>query len=84
MPKKDFEDEDKIERDYLPVIHDCLKESLGAEEVCIFDYMVRRREAAFPYQAKSKDSSPQPALSAHIGMFSCEYRSSLARIVSLM
>lgn len=42
MPKQDFEDEDKIENEYLPTIHDCLKKSLGAEEVCIFDYMVRR------------------------------------------
>lgn len=41
MLKKDFEDEDKIERDYFFVIYDCLKESLGVEEVCIFDYMVR-------------------------------------------
>lgn len=67
MPKQDFEDEEKIEKDYLPVVHDCLKRVLGAEEVCIFDYMVRRREPAFPYQPKSKDNAPQPALSAHIG-----------------
>ncbi|KXJ86454.1 hypothetical protein Micbo1qcDRAFT_219473 [Microdochium bolleyi] len=53
MHKDDFEDEERIEKEYLPV--------------CIFDYMVRRREAAFPYQPKAKDNSPQPALSAHIG-----------------
>ena len=67
MPKQDFEDEQRIEKDYLPVVHDCLKRVMGAEEVCIFDYMVRRREPAFPYQPESKDSAPQPALSAHIG-----------------
>lgn len=67
MTKDDFEDEDKIEKQYLPIVHEALKTALGAEEVCIFDYMVRRREAAFPYQPKSKDNSPQPALSAHIG-----------------
>ncbi|KAK2052761.1 hypothetical protein LY76DRAFT_317682 [Colletotrichum caudatum] len=66
LPRKEFEDEAKIENYYLPIVHDCLKETLGAEEVCIFDYMVRRREPAFPYQPKSKDNAPQPALSAHI------------------
>lgn len=67
MPKEAFVDEEKIEKNYLPVVHDCLKRVLGAQEVCIFDYMVRRREPAFPYQPKSKDNAPQPALSAHIG-----------------
>ncbi|KAK1621897.1 hypothetical protein BDP81DRAFT_271069, partial [Colletotrichum phormii] len=63
---KDFEDEAKIENFYLPVVHDCLKKTLGAEEACIFDYMVRRREPAFPYQPKSRDNATQPALSAYI------------------
>ncbi|KAI6383229.1 hypothetical protein MCOR25_000150 [Pyricularia grisea] len=66
MPKQDFEDEAKIESEYLATVHECLKRTLGAQEVCIFDYMVRRREPAFPYQPKSMDNAPQPALSAHI------------------
>lgn len=69
MPQDDFQDEEKIEKFYLPEVHDCIRRSLGAEEVCIFDYMVRRREPAFPYQPKTKDNAPQPALSAHIGRF---------------
>jgi hypothetical protein len=67
MPKVDFDDEAKIEKTYLPDVHRCLRETLGAEEVHIFDYMVRKREPAFPYQEKKKDNAPQPALSAHIG-----------------
>lgn len=67
MPKQDFEDEQKIEEEYLPQVHSCLCETLDVEEVYIFDYMVRRREAAFPFQSKTKDNAPQPALSAHVG-----------------
>jgi hypothetical protein len=67
MPKDDFEDEEKTEKSYLPVVHQCLTETLGADEVYIFDYMIRKREPAFPYQAKTKDNAPQPALSAHVG-----------------
>ena len=67
MPKDDFEDEEKIEKQYLPAIHRCICDTLGVEEVYIFDYLVRRREASFPYQPKTQDNAPQPALSAHIG-----------------
>ncbi|PQE11696.1 7 alpha-cephem-methoxylase protein [Rutstroemia sp. NJR-2017a WRK4] len=66
MPKQDFDDEEKIEKDYLPDIHSCIRQTLGAKEVFIFDYMVRKREPLFPYQPKTKDNAPQPALSAHI------------------
>ncbi|KAK9775137.1 putative Methyltransferase [Seiridium cardinale] len=66
MPQDDFKDEEKIEKLYLPEVHDCIRRTLGAEEVCIFDYMVRRREPAFPYQSTTNDNAPQPALSAHI------------------
>jgi hypothetical protein len=68
MPREDFDDEAKVEDFYLPQIHAALRKALGADEVYIFDYMIRKREAAFPYQAKGKDKAPQPALSAHIGM----------------
>jgi hypothetical protein len=49
-------------------MHAALRRALGAEEVYIFDYMIRKREAAFPYQPKGNDRAPQPALSAHIGV----------------
>lgn len=68
MPREDFEDEVRVEEYYLPQVHAALRRALGADEVYIFDYMIRKREAAFPYQSKGKDRAPQPALSAHIGM----------------
>lgn len=67
MAKEDFDDEGKIERVYLPQVHSCIQKTLGVKEVYIFDYMVRKREPAFPYQPATKDNAPQPALSAHIG-----------------
>ena len=67
MPKEDFDDEGKVEQSYLPEVHRCIRETLGVEEVYIFDYMIRKREPAFPFQPKTKDTAPQPALSAHIG-----------------
>jgi hypothetical protein len=67
MPKEDFDDEVKVEKLYLPDVHRCIRDTLGAEEVYIFDYMIRKREPAFPFQLASKDNAPQPALSAHIG-----------------
>lgn len=67
MLQQDFQDEGKVEKDYLPAVHQCIMETLGAEKVYIFDYMIRRREPEFPHQPKWKDTAPQPALSAHIG-----------------
>lgn len=67
MPREDFDDEAKVEDLYLPQVHAALRRALGADEVYIFDYMIRKREASFPFQPKGKDKSPQPALSAHIG-----------------
>ena len=67
MPREDFDIEEKVEKFYLPAVHSCIRETLGVEEVYIFDYMIRKREPAFPFQPKTNDSAPQPALSAHIG-----------------
>lgn len=69
MEKVEFDDEEKVEQVYLPKVHECICETLGSEEVYIFDYMIRKREPAFPYQLKTKDNAPQPALSAHIGRY---------------
>jgi hypothetical protein len=68
MPREDFDDEAKVEDFYLPQVHAALCRALGADEVYIFDYMIRKRESSFPFQPKGKDKAPQPALSAHIGM----------------
>lgn len=70
MPKDDFDQEEKIEKVYLPDVHRCVRETLGVDEVYIFDYMIRKREPSFPYQPKTKDNAAQPALSAHIGRLS--------------
>ena len=67
MPKEDFDNEELIEKSYLPDVHGCVRETLGVSEVYIFDYMIRKREPSFPFQPKSKDIAAQPALSAHIG-----------------
>ena len=67
MPKEDFDDEAKVEKSYLPQVYDSIRETLKVEEVYIFDYMIRKREAAFPFQPKTNDTAAQPALSAHIG-----------------
>jgi hypothetical protein len=67
ISKEEFNDEEKIEKHYLPLVHDCLHQTLGAQNVFIFDYMIRKREPSFPYQPKTDDNAPQPALSAHIG-----------------
>jgi hypothetical protein len=67
MPKEDFDDEEKVEKFYLPEVHSLIQETLDSEEVYIFDYMIRKREPSFPYQPSTKDNAPQPALSAHIG-----------------
>jgi hypothetical protein len=39
MPKEDFDDESKIKDVYLPQVHRCLRQTLGATEIYIFDYV---------------------------------------------
>ena len=82
MPQADFDDEHKIEKLYLPQVHRCVRETLAVDEVYIFDYMIRKREASFPFQAKTKDNAAQPALSAHIGrliFLRCVWRELMSR-----
>ncbi|KAL2045911.1 hypothetical protein ABVK25_011932 [Lepraria finkii] len=79
MPKENFDDEEKIEKIYLPEVHSCIRETLGVEEVYIFDYMIRKREPSFPFHPKTKDNAPQPALSAHIDYTTDEIRGRLQK-----
>jgi len=58
MSREDFDDETKVEDFYLPQIHGALGKAREADEVHIFDCMIRKREAAFPYQPKGKDKAP--------------------------
>jgi hypothetical protein len=69
---EDFDDDDWIEREYLPELHDSLCKALGAEDVTIFDWMLRKRSSSFPKRNPGEDNeeAPQPSLSAHIGKIS--------------
>ncbi|SMR43160.1 unnamed protein product [Zymoseptoria tritici ST99CH_1E4] len=72
LPREDFDDESKIEKLYLPIVQRCLKKALGAKEVFIFDHMLRKRKPEFPFHPATKDTVPQPALSAHIDYTNAE------------
>lgn len=65
-----FDDDDWIEREYLPRLHDAVCRTLGAEEMTVFDWMVRKRAASFPKRAEGEAHADdhQPSLSAHIGL----------------
>lgn len=69
MKPEDFDDDEWIERVYLPELHRCLCKALGAEDVTIFDWMLRKRAASFPKRNSGEDNeeAAQPSLSAHIG-----------------
>lgn len=67
MRPEDFDDDDWIEKVYLPELHRCVQKALGAKEVTIFDWMVRKRAQSFPVRKEGEEDAPQPSLSAHIG-----------------
>ena len=68
MRPEDFDD-DWIERVYLPELHSCICRAMGAEEVIIFGWMLRKRSKSFPKRnvGEENEEAPQPSLSAHIG-----------------
>lgn len=70
MRPEDFDDDDWIERVYLPELHSCLCKAMGAEEVVIFDWMLRKRSKSFPKRnvGEENEEAAQPSLSAHIGI----------------
>ncbi|KAF1974816.1 hypothetical protein BU23DRAFT_553063 [Bimuria novae-zelandiae CBS 107.79] len=63
-----FDDDDWIETVYLPELHRSLCETLGAKDVTIFDWMLRKRAASFPQRnvGDENEEQAQPSLSAHI------------------
>jgi hypothetical protein len=69
MEPENFEDDDWIEKVYLPELHRSLCNSLGAKDVTIFDWMLRKRAVSFPRRnvGEKNEDQPQPSLSAHIG-----------------
>ncbi|CAK1367591.1 unnamed protein product [Cercospora beticola] len=78
MAREDFYDNFKIEEVFLPSVYKCIRDTLGAKEIHIFDYMIRRRNPAFPYHPPTQDKVPQPALSAHIDYTEAEINERLA------
>ncbi|KAF2838489.1 hypothetical protein M501DRAFT_934638 [Patellaria atrata CBS 101060] len=66
MKPEYFDDDDWIERVYLPELHDCLCKVLGAQDVTIFDWMLRKRAISFPVRKEGEEEAAQPSLSAHI------------------
>jgi hypothetical protein len=64
-----FEDDDWIERVYLPELHRSIITALGAKDITIFDWMLRKRAASFPQRnmGEKNEDQTQPSLSAHIG-----------------
>ena len=48
MQPEDFDDDEWIEQFYLPELHSCTCQALGAEDVTIFDWMLRKRARSFP------------------------------------
>ncbi|KAI4162411.1 MAG: hypothetical protein LQ342_003977 [Letrouitia transgressa] len=69
MRPEDFNDDEWIERVYLPELHRCICRALGAQDVTIFDWMLRKRSKSFPSRSvgEENEEAAQPSLSAHIG-----------------
>lgn len=64
-----FDDDEWIESVYLPELHRSLCATLGAKDVTIFDWMLRKRAVSFPQRnvGEKNEEQAQPSLSAHIG-----------------
>lgn len=69
MKPENFDDDEWIESVYLPELHRSLCRALGAKDVTIFDWMLRKRAVSFPQRnvGETNEDQPQPSLSAHIG-----------------
>jgi hypothetical protein len=64
-----FDDDDWIEQTYLPELHRSVCKALGAKDMTVFDWMLRKRSASFPERNQDEVNveAVQPSLSAHIG-----------------
>lgn len=69
MRPSDFDDDDWIEKVYLPEVHKTICRTLGAKQVTVFDWMLRKRARSFPQRnvGEENEGESQPSLSAHIG-----------------
>ncbi|PGH26390.1 hypothetical protein AJ80_01888 [Polytolypa hystricis UAMH7299] len=68
MRPEDFDNDEWIERVYLPELHKCICKALGAEDMTVFDWMLRKRSVSFPKRKEGEENeeATQPSLSAHI------------------
>ncbi len=68
MQPRNFDDDDWVERVYLPELHQCVRKALGARDLTVFDWMLRKRAPSFPVRniGEENEESHQPPLSAHI------------------
>ncbi|KAK3363126.1 hypothetical protein B0T25DRAFT_575754 [Lasiosphaeria hispida] len=67
MRPEDFDDDTWIERVYLLILHKCLCKVLGAQDVTVFDWMLRKRAPSFPKRSDDGNGEDvQPSLSAHV------------------
>jgi hypothetical protein len=69
MKPECFDDDDWVEQVYLPELHRSVCAALGAKDMTIFDWMLRKRASSFPVRKPGEDNGEnhQPSLSAHIG-----------------
>jgi hypothetical protein len=71
MDPENFDDDEWIETTYLPELHKSVCDALGAKDMTVFDWMLRKRAQSFPErtEGEANEDSAQPSLSAHIGMY---------------
>jgi len=77
LPPDHFNDDDWVESVYLPKLHSAVCRALGAKEMTVFDWMLRKRAASFPKRQEGEDNvdAHQPSLSAHIDYTEAELES---------
>lgn len=72
-----FDDDEWIESVYLPRLHAAVCRALGAKDMTVFDWMLRKRAPSFPRRQEGEDNvdAHQPSLSAHIDYTEAELNS---------
>ncbi|GAB1314459.1 Methyltransferase [Madurella fahalii] len=81
MRPEDFDNDDWVESVYLPELHRCICQALGARDMTVFDWMLRKRAPSFPVRkgGEENEEAHQPSLSAHIDYTTAELESRLDR-----
>ncbi|KAK4122114.1 hypothetical protein N657DRAFT_681929 [Parathielavia appendiculata] len=79
MRPENFDDDDWVESVYLTELHRSVCAALGAKDMIIFDWMLRKRAPSFPVRkpGEENEESHQPSLSAYIDYTTAELASRL-------